>query len=299
MQQLFAYLNSYDLLCPFQSAYHPCHSADMALLEMTDDIVLTLDNGNISFLTHLHLSSTFQLVLSTTVFSHTDFNLSAAFLAPFFCGLNLAMMVGLGLCQWPEFKPFRRFLSVPQGSALGPILFILYFTPLSSLTETHFVSNQSFMELLQSLPSWSNIHHCLDHADIHFWCDNLDDTKQTETKDDKTDTVIMNLWQPGRYKTNWNQRWQDRCCYYEIKLENHFSGCSAHFFLCWHHQHSVHRLLAALVSWFQITWLFNFTSTFQLSAILHTWKSGRSALSASAWLLKQPKLCAVPLFSPS
>ena len=105
------------------------------------------------------------------------------------------------------------------------------------------------------------------------------------------------MWRPGQYKTNWNQRWQDRHCYYEFKLENHFSRCSAHFFLCWHRQHSVHRLLATLVSWFQITWLF--TNTFQLSAILYMWKSGRSALSASAWLLKQPKLSAVPLFSPS
>ena len=97
MQQLFAYLNSHDLLCPSQSAYHPRRSTAMALTEMTDDILLTLDNGDISFLTVLHLSSAFQLVRSTTVFSPTDFNLSAAFLAPFFCGLNLAMMVGLGL----------------------------------------------------------------------------------------------------------------------------------------------------------------------------------------------------------
>ena len=40
-------------------------------------------------------------------------------------------------------------------------------------------------------------------------------------------------------------------------------------------------------------------STFQLSSVLLTWKSDESALSASSWLLKQPKHSSVLLFSLS
>ena len=54
--------------------------------------------------------------------------------------------------------------------------------------------------------------------------------------------------------------------------------------------------LSTSVSLFQITLL---TDTFQLSAVLLTWKSDTSALSTSIWLLKQPKRSSVPLFSPS
>ena len=32
------------------------------------------------------------------------------------------------------------------------------------------------------LSSWSGACHCPDHADTHLWCENLDDTKQTETE---------------------------------------------------------------------------------------------------------------------
>ena len=53
--------------------------------------------------------------------------------------------------------------------------------------------------------------------------------------------------------------------------------------------------LTTLVSWFWIICLL--ISTFQMSVILLMWKSDKSALAASTWLLKQSKLmCAFVLF---
>ena len=49
-------------------------------------------------------------------------------------------------------RPADVSFGVPQGSVLGPILFILYFAPLS-LIETHSVSNQSFADDAQLLHS--------------------------------------------------------------------------------------------------------------------------------------------------
>jgi len=48
-------------------------------------------------------------------------------------------------------RPADISFSVQQGSVLGPIFFILYSAPLSSLIETHSVSNQSFADNIQLL----------------------------------------------------------------------------------------------------------------------------------------------------
>ena len=62
LRQLFAYLNSHDLLCPSQSAYRPCHSTKTALLQITNDILRALDDGDVPVLTLLGLSSAFDTV---------------------------------------------------------------------------------------------------------------------------------------------------------------------------------------------------------------------------------------------
>jgi len=109
----------------------------------------------------------------------------------------------------------------------------------------HSVCNQSFTNdtATSVISSWSDICHDLDHADMHLWHEDLDDTKQSETK-----------W------------WQDRCSHHEVK-QNHFCWGSANFSLCWYCRHSIHDVLTALVSWFEIIWLL--TSKFQLPVILH------------------------------
>ena len=50
-------------------------------------------------------------------------------------------------------RPADVSFGVPQGSVLGPILFIVYSAPLSSLTETHSVSSQPFADDTQLLLS--------------------------------------------------------------------------------------------------------------------------------------------------
>ena len=50
-------------------------------------------------------------------------------------------------------RPAAVSFRVSQGSVLGPLLFILYSAPLSSLLETHSVSNKSFADDTQLLHS--------------------------------------------------------------------------------------------------------------------------------------------------
>ena len=60
--QLLAYLNSHDLLCFSHPAYRPCHSTDTALLKITKHILLALDDGVVSVLTLLGVSSALDTV---------------------------------------------------------------------------------------------------------------------------------------------------------------------------------------------------------------------------------------------
>ena len=71
--------------------------------------------------------------LSTTIFSYTDFNLSTAFLAPFFRGLSLTLLVGLGLGLWTiGVQDLRTFPSVSHGAQfliVSSSFFTLYLAP--------------------------------------------------------------------------------------------------------------------------------------------------------------------------
>ena len=62
LQQLLACFTEHKLICPSQPTYRPHHSTETALLKITDNILLALDSGNVSLLTLLDLSVSFDTV---------------------------------------------------------------------------------------------------------------------------------------------------------------------------------------------------------------------------------------------
>ena len=60
--QMSDHLFSNSLLNPFQSTYKPGHNTETTLLEIVNDLLLSVDNGNISIITFLDLAAAFDTV---------------------------------------------------------------------------------------------------------------------------------------------------------------------------------------------------------------------------------------------
>ena len=207
LSQLSAYLNANNLFPTSQSACRPGHSTETAQLNMMNDILHALDNGDVTVVTLLDLSATFDTI---------DYNILCQ---------RLEHLYGISgtLLKW-----FRSYLSnrtqtvtinnklsqptllnfgVPQGSVLGPILFILYTKPLTTLIRRHSISNQSFADDTQLHDSCrpdqidtsvQGMQDCI--SDVKTWMTSnklkLNDD-QTECSLPRTEPVSQTLTQPS------------------------------------------------------------------------------------------------------
>ena len=142
--QLSAQLNASNLFPTSQSAYRPGNSTETALLKMMNDILHALDNGDATVVTLLDLSAPFDTI---------DQNIVCQILEHLYgiCGTPLLWFRSY-LSNGTQTVTINSKLSQPtllnfgvlQGSVLGPILFILYTKPLTTLIRQHSIFNQSF-----------------------------------------------------------------------------------------------------------------------------------------------------------
>jgi len=131
--RLIDHLTSSKLLNPHQSAYCKHHSTKTALRYIHDHLINAIGLQKVSCLCLLHLSAAFDTI---------DHNILITRLSSWF-GIH-----GFVLSWFKSYLSSRFFCvkcdnnlssfhtsscGVPQGSVLGPLLFVMYTTPLSTL----------------------------------------------------------------------------------------------------------------------------------------------------------------------
>ena len=146
MDQLNSYLNLNDLHCPVQSGYRPHHSCETLLVRMTNDIRIAMQAGNIVIVILLDLSSAFDTIDYTVLLEklEKDFGICGPALDWFSSYLH-----GRSFCVNIDYS-FSNFFcllfGVPQGSLLGPILFILYIKQLQIIAAKYGLSVQFYAD---------------------------------------------------------------------------------------------------------------------------------------------------------
>lgn len=173
--QLYEYLHSNSLFEVFQSGFRAHHSTETALLRVTNDLLLAADSGLLSVLVLLDLSAAFDTIDHGILLHRLESLLGIS-------GTALAWFRSY-LSDRYQFVHVHNISSlhtrvqygVPQGSVLGPILFILYMLPLGDILRKHSINFHCYADdtqlYLSMKPEESNrlsrLEACL--KDIRSW----------------------------------------------------------------------------------------------------------------------------------
>ena len=127
------HLASNSMFNSFQSAYTKFHSTETTLLALHDDLINAMDKQQVTCLTLLDLSAAFDTIDHSILLERLSswFGFHGKVLSWFSSYLHDRTFSVL--CSGSKSSSTSLLTGVPQGSVLGPILFILYTTPLSFL----------------------------------------------------------------------------------------------------------------------------------------------------------------------
>ena len=139
-KQLLDYLTTFRLLPDQQSAYRAHHSTETAVLKVLSDILLAVDSGDLAVLTLLDLSAAFDTVDHGILLHRLKVSYGLGGLVHRWFTSYLRGRVQYVRCGSTKSAPKLVLYGVPQGSVLGPILFLLYTADLIQLIERHDLS---------------------------------------------------------------------------------------------------------------------------------------------------------------
>ena len=160
----------------YQSAYKKFHSCETALLKVKDDILKAVDNKKCVLLVLLDLSAAFDTIDHDTLIRTLAEKIGLCGTALKWFQDYLSDRVQSVLVDGVESDIFNILFGVPQGSVLGPILFIIYTSPLGDIFRRHGVSYHLYADDTQIYISFTcnkvdeafaNMENCI--ADIKDW----------------------------------------------------------------------------------------------------------------------------------
>ena len=148
LDQLNNHLTSNSMHCPVQSGYRPHHSCETLLVRMTDDINKEIEGGNIVIVVLLDLSAAFDTIdhniLLDKLFKEYGVHGKALnWMKSYMSGRSFCVKIDDTISSLLELLFGVR---VPQGSLLGPILFILYIKALQKISAKYGLDIQLYAD---------------------------------------------------------------------------------------------------------------------------------------------------------
>ena len=189
-KQLVDHIHQHDLDNSYQSAYKPGHSTETALLHIKNDIHLSLSRGEATALVLLDLSAAFDTIDHSTLLGclRDWFDVGGSALKWFSSYLTEHYQIGSTLSNI-----HKLLFGVPQGSVLGPLLFSLYTSPLSTLigkhqsVKFHFYADDTHLYVHPSYrnatAAFNKLNRCL--QDVKEWM------SASKLNSDKTEFILF------------------------------------------------------------------------------------------------------------
>lgn len=145
--QLFRHCSDNAPLPVYQSSYRQFHSTETALLKVQSDILSNMDKQEVTLLVLLDLSAAFDTVDHNILIDilESDFGICGDVLKWF--RSYLTGRVQRVIVNQQSSKTFNlNYHDVPQGSCLGPVIFLLYASGLFEVVKKHLPSVHGYAD---------------------------------------------------------------------------------------------------------------------------------------------------------
>jgi hypothetical protein len=143
-------MSKHGLHDPLQSAYRAAHSTETALLKIKDDFDRALDQGDGTLLVLLDLSAAFDTIDHEILLDRLQQYIGVSGTALQWFRSYLQDRDQCILISNTRSNPCKLNIGVPQGSVLGPLLFLVYILPLMEIINMHWLSLKPALRMSES-----------------------------------------------------------------------------------------------------------------------------------------------------